>query len=71
MFFKNFQRKSLKINMNFSLIEKTILKLSGRSVRIKPFIGHIFFRPVNKKISKNVSESNIISKTLLHVIFIC
>ena len=35
MFLKNFQRKSLKINMDFSLIEKTILKLSGRSVRIK------------------------------------
>ena len=67
MFLKNFQRKSLKINMNFSLIEKTILKLSGRSVRIKT----IHRAPVNKKISKNVSESNIISKTLLHVNFIC
>ena len=67
MFLKNFQRKSLKINMDFSLIEKTILKLSGRSVRIKT----IHRPPVNKKISKNVSESNIISKTLLHVNFIC
>lgn len=66
MFLKNFQRKSLKINMDFSLIEKTILKLSGRSVRIKT----IHRAPV-KKISKNVSESNIISKTLLHVNFIC